>query len=55
VILVCYDGSADAKEAITRGGPLLRGQRATVLTVWNPMTEPPVIDRGATAPVSSSS
>jgi nucleotide-binding universal stress UspA family protein len=36
VILICYDGSADAKEAIARGAPLLRGQRATVLTVWTP-------------------
>ena len=36
MILICYDGSTDAKEAIARGAPLLRGQRATVLTVWNP-------------------
>lgn len=36
MILICYDGSADAKEAIARGAPVLRGQRATVLTVWQP-------------------
>jgi nucleotide-binding universal stress UspA family protein len=36
LILICYDGSTDAKEAIARGAPLLRGQRATVLTVWSP-------------------
>jgi nucleotide-binding universal stress UspA family protein len=36
VILICYDGSRDAKEAIARGAPLLRGQRATVVTVWSP-------------------
>jgi len=36
VILICYDGSTDAKEAIARGAALLRGQRATVLTVWSP-------------------
>ena len=36
MILICYDGSRDAKEAIARGAPLLRGQRATVLTVWSP-------------------
>jgi nucleotide-binding universal stress UspA family protein len=36
VILICYDGSPDAKEAIARGAALLRGQRATVLTVWSP-------------------
>ena len=36
MILICYDGSADANEAIARGARLLRGQRATVLTVWTP-------------------
>jgi nucleotide-binding universal stress UspA family protein len=36
VILICYDGSTDASEAIARGAALLRGQRATVLTVWSP-------------------
>jgi nucleotide-binding universal stress UspA family protein len=36
VILICYDGSADAMEAIARGALMLRGQRATVLTVWSP-------------------
>ena len=36
MILICYDGSADAKEAIARGASLLRGQPATVLTVWQP-------------------
>jgi nucleotide-binding universal stress UspA family protein len=36
VILICYDGSIDAKEAIARGGLLLRGHRATVLSVWQP-------------------
>jgi len=36
VILICYDGSTDAKEAIARGARILRGQRATVLTIWSP-------------------
>ncbi|HYZ81195.1 MAG TPA: universal stress protein [Solirubrobacteraceae bacterium] len=36
MILICYDGSADAGEAIVRGAAVLRGQRATVLTVWSP-------------------
>jgi nucleotide-binding universal stress UspA family protein len=36
VILICYDGSADAKQAITHGARMLRGQRETVLTVWSP-------------------
>jgi nucleotide-binding universal stress UspA family protein len=36
MILICYDGSPDAKEAIARGALLLRGQQATVVTVWSP-------------------
>lgn len=36
MILICYDGSTDAREAIAHGASLLRGQRATVLTVWTP-------------------
>ena len=36
MILICYDGSTDAKEAIVCGARMLRGQRATVLTVWSP-------------------
>jgi nucleotide-binding universal stress UspA family protein len=36
VILICYDGSTDAKEAIAHGARMLRGQRATVLTIWSP-------------------
>jgi nucleotide-binding universal stress UspA family protein len=35
VILICYDGSTDAREAIIRGAVLLPGQRAAVLTVWS--------------------
>ena len=36
-ILICYDGSDDAKAAIKHGGSLLRGAKATVLTVWQPL------------------
>ena len=36
MILICYDGSTDAKEAIARGARMLRGHRATVLTIWSP-------------------
>ena len=36
MILICYDGSPDSKSAIERAGELLRGQPATVLTVWEP-------------------
>ncbi len=34
MILIAYDGSADAGAAIDRAGELLKGQPATVLTVW---------------------
>jgi nucleotide-binding universal stress UspA family protein len=34
VILVAYDGSADARAAIDHAGALLHGQPAIVLTVW---------------------
>jgi nucleotide-binding universal stress UspA family protein len=34
VILIAYDGSADAQAAIERAGELLSGQPATVLSVW---------------------
>jgi nucleotide-binding universal stress UspA family protein len=39
VILVAYDGSADAQAAIERAGELLSGQPATVLTVWEPFVD----------------
>jgi nucleotide-binding universal stress UspA family protein len=39
MILLCYDGSEDARAAIDHAGELLRGQTATVLTVWEPFIE----------------
>lgn len=36
MILLCYDGSPDARAAIEEAGALLGGQPATVLTVWEP-------------------
>lgn len=39
MILLCYDGSSDAKSAIDRAGALLSGQPATVLTVWEPFID----------------
>jgi nucleotide-binding universal stress UspA family protein len=36
MILICYDGSPDARSAIEHAGELLKGQLATVLTVWEP-------------------
>jgi nucleotide-binding universal stress UspA family protein len=35
-LILCYDGSADAKHAIQRGSELLDARRALVLTVWLP-------------------
>jgi nucleotide-binding universal stress UspA family protein len=39
MILIAYDGSDDAKAAIEQGAELLKGQPATVLTVWEPIVE----------------
>ena len=45
MILICYDGSADAKSAIEHTGQLMRGEPATVLTVWEPFVQ--VLERTA--------
>jgi hypothetical protein len=34
VILIAYDGSADAQAGIDRAGELKKGEPATILTVW---------------------
>jgi nucleotide-binding universal stress UspA family protein len=39
VILICYDGSADARAAIAEAGRVLSGHPAIVLTVWEPLTQ----------------
>jgi nucleotide-binding universal stress UspA family protein len=39
MIVICYDGSPDAKAAIEHGAKLLKGEQATVLTVWQPFIE----------------
>lgn len=39
MILICYDGSPDAKAAIERGAHLVRDPQAVVLTVWQPFME----------------
>jgi nucleotide-binding universal stress UspA family protein len=39
MILICYDGSPDSRAAIEHGAELLKGQPATVLTVWQPFVE----------------
>jgi nucleotide-binding universal stress UspA family protein len=35
-LILCYDGSEDAKHAIERAGRLLGGRHALVVTVWQP-------------------
>jgi nucleotide-binding universal stress UspA family protein len=39
MILLCYDGSADARAAVQSAGELFSGKRVTVLTVWQPFVE----------------
>jgi nucleotide-binding universal stress UspA family protein len=39
MILVSYDGSADARAAIDRAAQLMPGAEVTVLTVWEPFRE----------------
>jgi nucleotide-binding universal stress UspA family protein len=39
MILLCFDGSDDARAAIDHAGRLLSGQSTTVLTVWEPFIE----------------
>ena len=38
MILIGYDGSADAKAAIQHAGELMPGAAATVITIWEPIT-----------------
>ena len=40
MILICYDGSEDAQAAIDSAAHLLRGQPATMLTVWEHFVDP---------------
>jgi nucleotide-binding universal stress UspA family protein len=52
MILIAYDGSADARAAIDRAGELLSGQPAAILTVWEQFID--VVSRtGAGMPVGS--
>jgi nucleotide-binding universal stress UspA family protein len=38
-ILICYDGSPDADQAVDRAATLFPGQAATVLTIWEGFIE----------------
>lgn len=37
-LMLCYDGSEDAKHAISEAGSLFPGTHALVLTVWQPVS-----------------
>ena len=39
MLLLCYDGSADARAAVESAGELFAGQQVTLLTVWQPFAE----------------
>jgi nucleotide-binding universal stress UspA family protein len=39
MVLICYDGSADAQAAIDRAGLLMAGSEATVLVIWETVLE----------------
>jgi nucleotide-binding universal stress UspA family protein len=39
MILICFDGSKDARAAIERAAELFARQPATILTVWQPFLE----------------
>jgi nucleotide-binding universal stress UspA family protein len=39
MILICYDGSADAQAAIDRAGQLMPGSDATVLVIWDTLLQ----------------
>jgi nucleotide-binding universal stress UspA family protein len=39
MLLICFDGSDDARAAIAQAGTLFPGQPATVLAVWEPFSE----------------
>jgi nucleotide-binding universal stress UspA family protein len=38
-LLLCFDGSEDARRAIERAGTLFAGRRALVVTVWQPIAD----------------
>ena len=46
-VLLCFDGSGDAANAITVAGELLGSHAATVLTVWEPVAIWEPYDPGA--------
>ena len=53
MILVSYDGSADAKAAIEHAGGVVKDEPATVLTVWESIEELIVRSPSAFGPVAT--
>jgi nucleotide-binding universal stress UspA family protein len=43
MILIGYDGSADARAAIQHAGDLMPGAETTVTTIWDPTTKIPAV------------
>lgn len=39
MIVICYDGSKDARAAVERAADLFPGAEATLLTIWEPFAE----------------
>ncbi len=39
MVLICYDGSRDARAAVERAAELLGDQPVTILTVWEPFVD----------------
>ncbi|MFZ0381678.1 MAG: universal stress protein [Solirubrobacteraceae bacterium] len=52
MILIAYDGSPDANEAIKHAGELMRGRPAAVVTVWEHF-EDTVTRVGAAMPIGA--
>lgn len=52
MVLICYDGSADAKSAIDQAGRLFTGQTARVLTVWEPFEQVLMRSPGGLGPMA---
>jgi nucleotide-binding universal stress UspA family protein len=50
-VILCYDGSKEAAEAIGYAGELLAGRPAVVVTVWKPIVEE-ALSPGMTPPVA---
>ena len=50
-VLICYDGSAKADEALAYAAALLTGSPAAVVTVWKPIVEERLATAGAAPPI----